>query len=255
MTSYWGEANLYTGTHDVTGFDGEDAITSDIDYVVSEEFPQLYVLQGHGEQDLPASFSEQIEKENIETRTLSLLTVDAIPEDADCVMIYAPESDISQDEKELLADCAAEGGRLLVIAGPVQEGILENLYGLLNDYGIEANEGVVVEGSREHYTFHGPAVLLPELSAGSITDSLIEENYYPVMPISLGLTVTGNSGGGTATELLTTSAAAYSKLAGFEMTSYERENGDIAGPFALAVSAAVSGHRYWGSIEKKEAAI
>ncbi len=120
---YRGEANLYTGTYDVTGFDGEDAITSAIDYVVSEEFPQLYVLQGHGEQDLPASFSEQIEKENIETRTLSLLTVDAIPEDADCVMIYAPESDISQDEKELLADYAAEGGRLLVIAGPVQEGI------------------------------------------------------------------------------------------------------------------------------------
>lgn len=57
-----------------------------------------------------------------------------------------------------------------------------------------------------------------------------------MMPISLGLTVTGNSGGGTVTELLTTSAAAYSKLAGFEMTSYERENGDIAGPFALAVS-------------------
>ena len=94
----------------------------------------------------------------------------------------------------------------------------------------------MVEGSREHYTFQGPAVLLPELSAGSITDSMIEENYYPVMPISLGLTVTGNSGGGTVTELLTTSAAAYSKLAGFEMTSYERENGDIAGPFALAVS-------------------
>ena len=57
MTSYRGEANLYTGTYDVTGFDNEDAITSDIDYVVSEEFPQLYVLQGHGEQDLPASFS------------------------------------------------------------------------------------------------------------------------------------------------------------------------------------------------------
>lgn len=59
--------------------------------MVSEELPQVYILEGHGEADLPASFQEQIEKENIETNTLSLLTVDAIPKDADCVIIYAPE--------------------------------------------------------------------------------------------------------------------------------------------------------------------
>ena len=60
--------------------------------------PRIYILEGHGEAGLPASFREQLEKENFETGTLSLLTVDAIPEDADCVMIYAPESDISQEE-------------------------------------------------------------------------------------------------------------------------------------------------------------
>ena len=30
-------------------FDGEGAITSAIDYVVNEEQPQLYELEGHGE--------------------------------------------------------------------------------------------------------------------------------------------------------------------------------------------------------------
>lgn len=45
--------------------------------------------------ELPQSFTEQIEKANIETETLSLLTVDAIPEDADAVMIYSPSSDLS----------------------------------------------------------------------------------------------------------------------------------------------------------------
>ena len=78
----------------------------------------------------------------METSALSLLTVDAIPEDADCVMIYAPASDISQEEKELLAGYAAEGGKLFVVAGPVQDGILENLYSLLADYGVEANKGM-----------------------------------------------------------------------------------------------------------------
>ena len=237
---YVQEADIYSYSYN-TSFDGEGAITSAIDYVVSEELPQAYILEGHGEADLPASFQEQIEKENIETNTLSLLTVDAIPEDADCVMIYAPESDISQEEKDLLADYAADGGKLFVVAGPVQDGILENLYDLLADYGVEANEGIVVEGDREHYSFQGPAVLLPDMSSDTITDSLIEENYYPIMPISLGLTVTENTGSGTVTELLTTSYTSYSKLAGYSMTDYEKEDGDIDGPFALAVSIDTAG--------------
>ena len=237
---YVQEADIYSYSYS-TSFDGEGAITSAIDYVVSEELPQVYILEGHGEADLPASFQEQIEKENMETNTLSLLTVDAIPEDADCVIIYAPESDISQEEKDLLADYAAGGGKLFVVAGPVQDGILENLYDLLADYGVEANEGIVVEGDREHYSFQGPAVLLPDMTSGAITDSLIDENYYPIMPISLGLTVTENTGSGTVTELLTTSYTSYSKLAGYSMTDYEKEDGDIDGPFALAVSIDTAG--------------
>lgn len=237
---YVQEADIYSYSYN-TSFDGEGAITSAIDYVVSEELPQVYVLEGHGEASLPVSFREQIEKENMETNALSLLTVDTIPEDADCVMIYAPESDISQEEKELLADYAAEGGKLFVVAGPVQDGILENLYDLLADYGVETNEGIVVEGDRAHYSFQGPVALLPDMNSDTITDSLMEENYYPILPISLGLTVTGNSGSGTVTELLTTSYDSYSKLAGYAMTDYEKEDGDIDGPFALAVSIDTAG--------------
>ena len=240
---YIQEADLYSYSYN-TSFDGEGAVTSAIDYVVSEEFPQLYILEGHGEADLPASFQEQIEKENMETQPLSLLTVDAIPEDADCVVIYAPESDISQEEKELLADYAAQGGKLFAVAGPVQDGILENLYGLLADYGVQANGGIVVEGDRNHYNGflrQGPMALLPDMNSDPITDPLIDEKYHPIMPVSLGLTITENSGGGRVTELLTTSGMAYSKLAGYGMTDVEKEDGDIDGPFALAVSIETAG--------------
>ena len=237
---YVREADVYSYSYN-TSFDGEGAITSAIDYVVSEELPRVYILEGHGEADLPASFREQIEKENMETDTLSLLTVDAIPEDADCVVIYAPASDISPEEKDLLADYTAAGGKLFAAAGPVEDGVLENLYGLLADYGVEAHEGIVVEGDREHYSFQGPAALLPDMNSDAVTESLIEENYYPIMPISLGLTVSENSGGGTVTELLTTSSSSYSKLAGYSMTDYEKEDGDMDGPFALAVSIDTAG--------------
>ena len=231
---YVQEADLYSYTYN-TSFDGEGAITSAIDYVTTEDLPQLYVVEGHGEQELPATFSDQIEKENIEINTLSLLTVDEIPEEADCVMIYEPSTDISQEEAELLSNYTKNGGRLLVMAGPTEDGVLENLYSLLEEYGVETYEGIVVEGDRERYTAQ-PYILLPEMQSHEITDALIEENYYPNMPISQAMFVTPESDGTSVTELLTTSDASFSKAAGYDLDTYEKEEGDTDGPFAVALS-------------------
>ncbi len=233
---YVQEADLYSYTYN-TSFDGEGAVTSAIDYVVSEELPRLYVLEGHGEADLPATFSGQIEKDNMEVSTLSLLTVDAIPEDAACLVIYAPASDISEAERDMLADYTEQGGKLLVVAGPTEDGILENLYSLLSDYGVEANEGIVIEGDRAHYV-SVPYALLPDMNSHAITDPLIEDSYYPIMLTALGLTVSDSE---TVTALLTTSDGSFSKAAGLGLDTFEREEGDTDGPFATAVSIETSG--------------
>ncbi|HOW23061.1 MAG TPA: GldG family protein [Sedimentibacter sp.] len=232
---YIQERDMYTYSIN-SSFDGEGAITSAIDYVVTEELPRLYVLEGHGEEELPPVFSEQIEKDNIETQTFSLLTNDSVPEEADAVMIYGPKSDISEKEKDMLAQYVEDGGKLLVMAGPTEDGILKNLYSLLSDYGVEAKEGVVVEADREHYAFRAPFVLLPDMVSHEITDTLIEEHYYPIMPISSGLTIDTGYGRETVTQLLKTSNSSFSKLAGYDISTYEKEEGDIDGPFALAVS-------------------
>ena len=86
---YIQETDMYSYSYN-SSFDGEGAITSAIDYVVNSEFPQVYVLEGHGETELPENFAGQIEKANMETQKLSLLTTDSIPEEAACVLIYAP---------------------------------------------------------------------------------------------------------------------------------------------------------------------
>ena len=141
---YLSETNMYSYTYS-TSFDGEGAITSAIDYVVTEDLPQLYALEGHGEDDLPTSFTDSIEKENIELNTISLLTVDEIPEEADALLIYSPKSDISEEEASMLSDYIENGGKLLVMAGPVKEGTLTNLNSLLEDYNISVKDGIVVE--------------------------------------------------------------------------------------------------------------
>ena len=229
---YLYEANMGSYSYNVS-FDGEGAITSAIDYVVNEDQPKVYVLEGHGEAELPAAFSEQIEKENIELNTFSLLTADVIPEDADGILIYAPSSDISVEEKDLLTEYVSEGGKLMVMAGPTEEGILTNLYSILADYGVETVDGIVVDTDRGHFAFQAPYVLLPDLASSEITDPLIEENYYAIMPISQGLIVQDTD---AVTPLLTTSELSFSKIAGYALSSYEKEEGDIDGPFTLAVS-------------------
>lgn len=236
--------DIYVQTSDMyaysytTSFDGEGAITSAIDYVVTETLPRMYVLEGHGETELPASFADAVEKENVQTQSLSLLTEDSVPEDAACVTIYAPQSDISQEEAEMLRSYTEKGGKLLVIAGPVKGAELTNLYSLLTDYGAEPVEGIVVESDREHYAFGYPYVLMPDMQSDSITQSLMDSRYHPIFPVSQGLQVTDSS---SVTTLLTTSDTAFSKTAGYSLTAYDKETGDTDGPFAVAVSIATDG--------------
>ena len=224
-----GSAYSYSYT---TSFDGEGAITSAIDYVVSTELPIVYTLEGHGEADLPETFADQLEKENIETKSLSLLTVDEIPEDAAALMIYAPASDLSAEEANMLSEYVKSGGKLLALAGPVADGELTNLYGILSDYGVTAAQGIVSEGDREHYAFQAPYVLLPDLADSDITAPLAEKKYMAIVPIAAGLQLSSDS---EAMSLLNTTDSAYSKLAGYQQTTYEKEEGDIDGPFSLGV--------------------
>ena len=119
----------------------------------------------------------------------------------------------------MLSDYTANGGKLLVIAGPVEGAELTNLNGLLSNYGVTMNEGIVIEGSRENYTGY-PNMLLPNMESHAITDPLIEDRYYAIVPLSQGMTV-GSTSNGAVTELMYTSGYAFSKVAGFELDTYE----------------------------------
>ena len=232
---YVSSTDMYSYSY-TTSFDGEGAVTSAIDYVTNEEFPHVYVLEGHGEADLPSTFSDYLEKDNIEIETVSLLNGTVAPEDESVLLIYAPTSDISEREKELLTSYVAEGGKLMVAAGPTEDGSLENLEAFLEQYGVSAEEGIVIEEDSQYMAYGYPYVLLPELQSSDITDSLIESSYYALFPLSQGLKISdAESSDYTVTELLTTSESSFSKLDGYELSTYEKESKDIDGPFSLGV--------------------
>ncbi len=218
-------------------FYGESELTSAIDYVISEDLPMVYLLTGHGEQDIPDTFTDALEKENVDTQSLSLLTVDEVPEDADCILIYAPQSDLSTEETDMLLEYLNAGGNLFVITEPLQDTTLTNLEALMALYGVTKESGVVVEGSRSYYALNNPFYLLPEINSHTITSPLISEGYYVLLPVAEGLLVSDELPDNVSvTELLVTSSSAYSKVNGLTATTYEKEDGDVDGPFALAVA-------------------
>jgi ABC-2 type transport system permease protein len=226
----------YTGSYDVS-FDGESALTSAISYVVSDDLPKVYTLTGHGETELSSTFSTAVEKENIELDSLTLLTEGAVPEDADALLICEPQRDISTEEKDLLLAYLQEGGKLFLLTSPLQDGSLTNLEAVMEEYGVTAQEGIVVEGSQNNYAWGYPFCLLPNLSSHDITDPLSENGYYVLLPTAQGLTVADELRDGlSVSQLLTTSSSAFSKIAGYSLNTYEKEDGDIDGPFALAVA-------------------
>ena len=232
MSNYY-----YSGSYDVS-FAGESALTSAIDYVTSDNLPTVYTLTGHGESELSTDYASAVADENIQTEELSLLTLDAVPEDADAILIYAPQSDISAEEADMLTAWLQKGGKLFLITDPLESGDeLTNLQSVMQAYGVTAQPGIVVEGNQDHYAWGTPYYLLPTENSHTITDPLRSEGYYILLPIAQGLTVSDELPDGVSvTELLTTSSAAFSKVAGYDLTTYEKEDGDIDGPFALAVA-------------------
>ena len=78
---YVQETDIYSYTY-TTSFDGEGAITYCRGSVTSQELPQVYILKAMAKRLAP-TFLDQVEKEDTETTTFSLLTADAVPEEAD----------------------------------------------------------------------------------------------------------------------------------------------------------------------------
>ncbi|MBS6676368.1 MAG: GldG family protein [Clostridiales bacterium] len=215
-------------------FAGESLITSAISYCTTEELPVIHILEGHGETELTESFREALERDNLETETLSLLNSETVPEEVSCILVNAPSTDISETERDMLLDFMERGGRVLIISGTAEEEQLPNLKSVMENYGISVLEGVVVEENTDNYVYGNPVLLMPEMNSSDITDPLMEDNYQVVVPVSKALDVSEASEDVTVTSLLESSEESFLKDEGYDIETYEQEEGDIQGPLTLA---------------------
>lgn len=217
----------------VTGYDGEGQLTSAIAFVTSDDMPKVYTLTGHNELELSTVFLDGIQKQNIEVESLNLLACENIPEDAQSVIINAPTSDLSGEDCKKLVNYVQRGGNLLVTTA-FTEAAMPNFSSVLNQFGVSLAEGMVMETDRNHY-YQSPYYLLPQVEPDVVTDRL-DSKTYVFMPYARGLLSMENEDI-RITSLLRTSDSAYSKISFADAQALTREEGDLDGPFSLALKA------------------
>lgn len=195
-----------TGSSSPTEFDGEGQFTSAINFVASGETKKLYYTSGHGEQTFSSSVTELLEKNNIEGEEVNLLMTNEIPEDCELLMLYAPTADISEEEKERILSYMSEGGKVFIILGEM-EGDAPNLDALLNEYGMQREEGYIADMQRNYqgnYYYIFPEITATgELAEGLSSDMVLLVNAH-------GLTMTDAARDTiSVTEFMQTSSQAY----------------------------------------------
>lgn len=235
--------DIYQYSYDYTtysstlqGYDAEGQITSAIQYVTKEtsELPVLYEITGHGETALTGSFTDAVEKANMTLTELTLLKESAIPEDAAAVIINAPTSDFSEDDAEKVTTYLENGGKALIVTSYEHKN-LTNFESILEAYGISRIDGIVMENDASYYYNGIPYYLLPEVEYSSYTSSV--SGKYIFAPYSEGFSYDTESEEIGYTPLLTTTDQAVSKVDAAGASTSKLEEGDIAGPFTVALTA------------------
>ena len=224
-----------TYSSQTTGFDGEGQITSAIGYVTSENLPVLYTVEGHGEKDMDSSVKEDIEKANMDIKSLNLLTEGSVPDDADCLFIDSPSTDFSSDEKDAIIEYLENGGKAMIFSDYTTED-MPNFDAILENYGVQRVDGVVFEGDNQHYAMQMPYYLVPTINSTDASSETASAGYYVLVPYAQGIKQLEDVRDTVKIEsILTTSDQAYSKT-DLNSNTIEKEDGDVEGPFDLGVS-------------------
>ncbi|MDM8126118.1 GldG family protein [Mediterraneibacter glycyrrhizinilyticus] len=164
----------YYGTTSYTEFDGEGQLTGAVNYVTNEADHTIYQTTGHGESTLSTTITDLMEKNSYTLSEVNLLMSTSIPEDCDLLLMYAPTTDLSEDEAQMLRDYLAGGGKVMILFGDTSSADLPSLAGVLSEYGIEAADGYIADPTRCYQGNY--YYIFPELSvSGNLADNIFSE--------------------------------------------------------------------------------
>ncbi|MBR0466943.1 MAG: GldG family protein [Clostridia bacterium] len=132
--------SLYT----INGNRLETALTSAINYVVTKEVKNVLIYKGHSTTDYSAPYVELLNKNNYTVETSNEKLLSNIDKKYDVIIILAPTTDFLPNEVDLLKSFITDGKSVLYFAS-AETPVLPTLYGMLAEYGISTEEGILTE--------------------------------------------------------------------------------------------------------------
>jgi ABC-type uncharacterized transport system involved in gliding motility auxiliary subunit len=228
-----------TGQPQVVSFSAEKELTSALLYATAERDMVVYAIQGHGESNFDVlSLTTAAAYENYEVRYISLLTVDAVPSDADILLVLGPTLDLTAEDAVKIRSYLTAGGRaaflLDIPAVPNSRPVTNDL---LKSYGVNMRNLVVVEGDTTRIVLNNPLYLLPRLEYHDITEPLNKNNLPVFIPTSQAIEVlTAKKQNLTVEPLLSSSVKSWGKEKYQNLQSLDKAEGDPGGPFTLAAA-------------------
>lgn len=220
--------------YSVSAVDLEGRLVGAVAYVTNPELPTVYRLTGHGEKALSNTIIKGMEKENIAVSDLSLITTDTIPQDCDALLIVGPEKDLIETEYDIILDYMLHGGKLVMYADYITQD-MPLFMELINHYGLDLADGLVMEGNSGYHVNKAPYELVPKVKHNDCTNGIGDDSFV-ICPYVSGIVKLDEISDTLFQQaLLETSEDAYSKVKE-SFSSFAKEDGDIDGPFYVGMS-------------------
>ena len=189
----------------VSSFCGEAKLTAALDYVTREYIPHAYLLTGFGDTNPSESLDGLLDSMGMNVETLDL-SKSSIPVDANCLVLFDPDRDLTAHEASLITAYLNGGGSFMLNTSPEVVASCPNLASVTALFGLTPAAGLVQEGdtsfiSGSQYTLV-PTVTSQHTGAYYVSSS----GYKPQLPNCHAITVASTLPAGvTVVPIFTTS--------------------------------------------------
>ncbi len=228
----------------------EEGLTNTLISVTREEKKVVYFLKGHGERELEDvqqtgynQVKDALENEQYEVKELALMQEQAIPEDANVLILAGPENDFFPAELELLREYIEDGGKMMFLLDPEKA---RNVAEFLNEYGLTLGDDIIIDPKSRVFLFGPPTYEIPivaDYQDHQIVAKLKEQEIPTVFPLTQSVNVESSLPEGVTAKVI-----AYSSDDTWAETSKEEwergavefnEEQDMSGPVPLAAVVTV----------------
>jgi ABC-type uncharacterized transport system involved in gliding motility auxiliary subunit len=164
-------------------------ITNGLIKISRESDPVVYIVQGHGEADLASSEAEgakfifeSVKNSSMELKSINLISVSEIPQDAKAVIVWGPRNELQSSELKVLEKYLERKGNLLVALDPDLNKLTQSgLRKIIEKYRILVRNDIVIDRKNFVNGSNGSIPLIDHYDhEHEITRKFKGQSFYPL---------------------------------------------------------------------------